>query len=144
MTLAPTRDTAEFTDLRCAVIDGTVALPADPAYARCAPWNVAVAVEPAAVVFARSARDVAETVRFAGIAGYTVAVAATGHGALPVGPDTILLHTGEMTGCDVDPDARVGAHRRGRHLAARARCRHAVRAGAAVRVVARRRCGRDS
>ena len=106
MTLAPTKDTAEFTELR-SLIGGTVALPADPAYARCAPWNVAVVVEPAAVVFARSARDVAETVRFAASAGYTVAVAATGHGALPVGPDTILVHTGEMTGCDVDPDARA-------------------------------------
>ena len=106
MTLAPTRDTAEFTDLR-ARVEGAVALPSDPAYARCAPWNVAVAMEPAAVVFARSARDVAETVRFAASVGYTVAVTATGHGALPVGPDSILLHTGEMTGCDVDPGARV-------------------------------------
>jgi FAD binding domain len=106
MTLAPTRDTAEFTELR-SLIDGTVALPTDPAYARCAPWNVAVVVEPAVVVVARSARDVAETLRFAASAGYTVAVAATGHGALPVGPDSILLHTGEMTGCDVDPDGRV-------------------------------------
>ena len=110
MTIAPTRDIADLTDrvteLR-SLVEGAVALPSDPAYARCAPWNVAVAVEPAVVVFARSARDVAETVRFAASVGCTVAVAATGHGALPVGPDSILLHTGEMTGCDVDPDARV-------------------------------------
>jgi FAD/FMN-containing dehydrogenase len=106
MTLARIRDTAEFTELR-ARVEGAVALPTDPAYARCAPWNVAAVVEPAAVVYARSARDVAETVRFAASVGDTVAVAATGHRALPVGPDSILLHTGEMTGCDVDPDARV-------------------------------------
>ncbi|HEY5842317.1 MAG TPA: FAD-binding oxidoreductase, partial [Mycobacterium sp.] len=110
MTIAPTRDIADLTDrvteLR-SLVEGAVALASDPGYARCAPWNVAVAVEPAAVVFARSARDVAETVRFAASVGCTVAVAATGHGALPVGPDSILLHTGEMTGCDVDPDARV-------------------------------------
>lgn len=93
-------------------INGTVALPADPDYLRCAPWNVAVAVEPAAVVFARSARDVSETVRFAAEVGRTVAVAATGHGALPVGPDSILVHTAEMADVVVDRSkrtARVGA-----------------------------------
>ena len=87
---------------------GTVALPADPAYARVAPWNVAVPVAPAAVVFAtlgaRRRRDGALRRR---AVGCTVAVQATGHGALPVGPDSILLHTGELTGCVVDPDARI-------------------------------------
>ncbi len=111
MTLVPA-DAAigDLADLGAALrplIDGTVALPSEPEYARCAPWNVAAAVEPAAVVFARSARDVVETVRFAASVGCSVAVAATGHGALPVGPDSVLLHTGEMTDCDVDPDARV-------------------------------------
>ena len=36
---------------------------------------------------------------------------ATGHGALPIGPDTILVHTGGMNSCAVDAlnrTARVG------------------------------------
>ena len=45
--------------------------------------------------------------RFAASVGCSVAVAATGHGALPGKPYSVLLHTGEMTDCDVDPDARV-------------------------------------
>ena len=94
------------------LIEGTVAVASDPEYARAAPWNTAVEVAPQAVVFARSAADIAATVRYAAAVGATVAVAATGHGALPVGPDAILVHTGDMTDVHVDVaarTARVGA-----------------------------------
>jgi hypothetical protein len=93
-------------------VAGAVALPNDADYLRATPWNVAVPVRPAAVVFAASAADVAETVRFAAAHGLTVAVQATGHGALPVGDDTILVHTSGLAHCSVDAlnrTARVGA-----------------------------------
>lgn len=89
-----------------------VALPGEPGYERCMPWNVAAPVNPAAVVLATSPEDVAGTVRFAAAHGFTVTVQATGHGAVGVGPDTILVQTSAMKHVEVDPlnrTARVGA-----------------------------------
>ncbi len=89
-----------------------VALPGEPGYERCVPWNVAAPVTPAAVVLATCPEDVAGTVRFAAAHDFTVTVQATGHGAVGVGPDTILVHTAAMKHCDVDAGnrtARVGA-----------------------------------
>ena len=71
------------------------------------PW-----VTPRAAVFVASVRDVDETVRYAAERGMTVAVRSTGHGALPVGPDSILIPAGDPNSCVVDPvnrTARVGA-----------------------------------
>jgi FAD binding domain len=57
--------------------------------------------------------DVAETVRFAGAAGLRVAVQRTGHGAVALdGDDVLLVHTGRLDECTVDAaarTARVGA-----------------------------------
>ncbi len=89
-----------------------VALPGEPGYERCVPWNVAAPVTPAAVVLATSAEDVAGTVRFAAAHGFTVTVQATGHGAVGVGPETIMVVSGAMKHCTVDRlarTARVGA-----------------------------------
>ena len=93
-------------------VSALVALPGEPGYERCTPWNVAVTVQPAAVVFATAPHHVAETVRFATSHGLRVAVQATGHGATAIGSDTLLVLTTAMTACVVDPDtrtARVGA-----------------------------------
>ncbi|BBX71411.1 FAD-binding oxidoreductase [Mycolicibacterium psychrotolerans] len=79
-----------------------VALPGEPGYERCAPWNVAASVTPAAVVLATSPEDVAGTVRFAAAHGFTVTVQATGHGAVEVGPGTIMVQTSAMKHCAVD------------------------------------------
>jgi FAD/FMN-containing dehydrogenase len=89
-----------------------VALPGEAGYERCTPWNVAAEVRPAAVVLATSARDVVETVRFAAARGLQVTVQSTGHGAIGVRPDTIMIVTSGMTACTVDAHnriARVGA-----------------------------------
>ncbi|MET0704687.1 MAG: FAD-binding oxidoreductase [Mycobacterium sp.] len=118
MSLAPVTDD-DLADVLTDRITGAVALPQDPAYQRIMPWNVAVPVAPCAVVFAASARDVDETVRIAAERGLTVAVQATGHGALPVGSGSILVHTGELTECTVDPlnrTARVGAGATWQHV----------------------------
>ncbi|MDX1888660.1 FAD-binding oxidoreductase [Mycolicibacterium sp. 050158] len=110
--LAPTEaPDVEVTELRSHVT-APVALPGERVYDRAMPWNVAVPVCPAAVVFASTASDVAAVMRFAGERGMRVVVQATGHGAVPTGADAILVLTTGMTGCVVDPvtrTARVGA-----------------------------------
>ncbi|WP_304107335.1 FAD-binding oxidoreductase [Mycolicibacterium bacteremicum] len=111
MTLADSVDSDRLSTLPSHV-SALVALPGEPGYERCTPWNVAVPVQPAAVVFATSPHHIAEAVRFAATHGLRVTVQATGHGAIPVGADTLLIHTGAMTDCEVDPvhrTARVAA-----------------------------------
>lgn len=111
MTLTSVTDDALADDLRTRVA-GTVAVPGDPDYQRIQPWNVAVPVTPRAAVFVESAQDVAEVMRFAARQGLKVVVQSTGHGALPVGQDAIMVLTGELTSCTVDAlnrYARVGA-----------------------------------
>jgi hypothetical protein len=88
-------------------IAGSVALPRDPGYERVTPWNVAVPVRPAAAVFAANAQDVAEAVQFAAARGLTAAVQSTGHGALPIGPTTLLVLTGDLSGCHIDAHNRT-------------------------------------
>jgi FAD/FMN-containing dehydrogenase len=103
---------ADLTDGLREAVDADVAWPGDPAYERVTPWNLAVSMQPGAVVFAASAGDVAETMRFAGARGLRVAVQATGHGSVPVGAQTIVVQTGAMTTCVIDVEnrtARVGA-----------------------------------
>ena len=91
------------------LVVGTVARPGEQGYQHAIPWNVAAEVNPGAVVSVASATDVAHTVRFAAGCGLTVAVQATGHGALSIGRDTILIHTGEMVTCAVDPTRRTAS-----------------------------------
>ncbi|WP_441962233.1 FAD-binding oxidoreductase [Mycolicibacterium houstonense] len=96
-----------------------VALPGEAGYERATPWNVAATVEPAAVVLANSAYDISNTVRFASTRGFRVSVQATGHGALVVASDTILVVTAEMAGVTVDPvtrTARVAAGATWQHV----------------------------
>ncbi|BBX51081.1 FAD-binding oxidoreductase [Mycolicibacterium poriferae] len=89
-----------------------VALPGEPGYERCIPWNVAAAITPAAVVLATTPEDVAGTVRFAAEHGFTVTVQSTGHGAVGIGAETILVQASAMKHCEIDVSnrtARVGA-----------------------------------
>ena len=89
-----------------------VALPGEPGYERCIPWNVAAAITPAAVVLATTPEDVAGTVRFAAEHGFTVTVQSTGHGAVGIGAETILVQASAMKHCKIDVSnrtARVGA-----------------------------------
>jgi FAD/FMN-containing dehydrogenase len=99
-------------DLLAARLDGELALAGtERCAALAAPWNVAVPVTPAAVVAAASAADVAAAVQAAAAAGLRVAVQATGHGALPLGDDVLLITTRGLDECVVHPEgwARVGA-----------------------------------
>lgn len=101
-----------------------VALPGEAGYERATPWNVAAETKPAAVVLATSAYDVANTVRFAASRGLRVTVQATGHGAMGVTDDTILVVTSGMTGCTVDPATRTA------RVAAGATWQHVIDAAA--------------
>jgi FAD/FMN-containing dehydrogenase len=94
-------------DLLRGRLTGELAGPGEPGYELATPWNVAVPVTPAAVVLAGSADDVAETVRFAAGRDLRVAVQRTGHGALPIGDDVLLVHTGRLDEVTVDATART-------------------------------------
>ncbi|GGF14407.1 FAD-binding oxidoreductase [Williamsia phyllosphaerae] len=110
-TLAAPPTTDPIPDLRAAV-EGVVAGPGEPGYDRAVPWRLDVEVSPSAVVLATSGDDVSATMRVAAAHGLTVAVASTGHGALPIDESSILVHTASLTGCVIDPEtrtARVGA-----------------------------------
>lgn len=110
-TKSPTHHTDGAVDLR-RLTGVDLVLPGDEAYERTTPWNLAVAVRPCAMVLATSADDIARTTRFAGAHGLRVAVQATGHGAVPIGADTILVNTAAMNSCVVDAEnrtARIGA-----------------------------------
>ncbi|GAS91921.1 FAD-binding oxidoreductase [Mycolicibacterium brisbanense] len=107
LTDLPYDDLADaLTGLR-AHVAAPVAFPGEAGYEQAAPWNLAATVQPAAVVLATTAYDIANTVGFAGRRGFRVTVQATGHGALSVASDTILVVTAGMTGCTVDPVART-------------------------------------
>jgi FAD/FMN-containing dehydrogenase len=105
-THAPTEVDDDMVALRNHV-SAPVALPGERVYDRATPWNVAVPVRPGAVVFTSSASDVAQVTRFAGSRGLRVVVQATGHGAVAVGADDILVLTTGLTECVVDPTART-------------------------------------
>ena len=91
-------------------LTGEVVLPGQPGFddARQA-FNLSADQEPAAVVFAGSARDVAAAITFAADHGLRIAAQGTGHNAMPLGPltDTILLKTHRMNRVDIDPLART-------------------------------------
>jgi FAD/FMN-containing dehydrogenase len=107
---SPTLDTT-LESLRTEVT-GSVALPGEAGYELATPWNVAVPVNPRAVVAVENAQDIAATVRFAAEHNLRVAVQRTGHGAVSLGNDVLLVHTGKLTECVVDPvsrTAKIGA-----------------------------------
>jgi UDP-N-acetylenolpyruvoylglucosamine reductase len=91
-------------------LDGRLVRPGDADWdlARRA-WNLAIDQRPAAVVVAKSVRDVQTTVRAAAELGMRVAPQATGHNAGPLGSldDAILLRLGELNSISVDPTARI-------------------------------------
>lgn len=94
------------------LLAGSVAGPGEPGYELATPWNLSVPVTPRAVVAAAHADDVAATVRVAAEHGLRVAVQRTGHGAVALGDDVLLVHTGRLNECVVDPGrrtARVGS-----------------------------------
>lgn len=93
-------------------LNGSVAVPGEPGYELATPWNLAISVTPRAVVAVANADDIAATVRFATQHGLRVAVQRTGHGAVALSGDVLLVHTGHLNECVVDPHtrtARVGA-----------------------------------
>lgn len=107
----PTLGTDPLDTLRT-TISGSVALPGEPGYDAATPWNLAVPVRPRAVIAVESAFDVVTTVRFAAEHDLKVAVQRTGHGAVPLGDDVLLVYTAHLTECTIDPGtrtARLGA-----------------------------------
>jgi FAD/FMN-containing dehydrogenase len=93
-----------------AAIAGDVFVPGDHGYdeARRA-WNLAIDQRPAAVVFAESATDVTQAVRFARAQGMRIAPQGTGHGSEPLEPlqGAMLLKTSRMRQVEINPAART-------------------------------------
>jgi FAD/FMN-containing dehydrogenase len=93
-----------------ASIAGDVFVPGEHGYdhARQA-WNLFTDQQPAAVVFAESAADVARAVKFAAAQGMRIAPQGTGHGSPSLEPleDAILLKTARMRRVEIDPATRT-------------------------------------
>lgn len=102
----------DFSALR-ARVRGALHVPGDPEYdALVSPWNLAVRVQPAAVLLPDDAEDVAGAVRAAGALGLRVGVQCTGHGAAVDHAGTLLVRTTALDECTVHAEqrwARVGA-----------------------------------
>jgi FAD/FMN-containing dehydrogenase len=100
-----------FAELRGG-LTGSLHTPDHPQYAELVtPWNLAIPMQPAAVVAVRTPADVVATVRFARDHGYTVGVQATGHGAESSYAGHLLVVTKGLDEVTVHPEgwARVGA-----------------------------------
>ncbi|SNS63487.1 FAD-binding oxidoreductase [Rhodococcoides kyotonense] len=70
-------------------------------------FNAAVDHQPAAILVAADADDVAAAVRIASRAGLKIAVKCTGHSAVAAGPDTILISTRALEKLDIDHHGRT-------------------------------------
>ena len=92
---------AELPDVTCQ--------PGDDAYtAATTPDNSSFPQQPAAVVQAHSADDVARAITVASRSGSRVVVQATGHGAArPVGAEAVIVDTSALDAVDVDASART-------------------------------------
>ncbi|HEY3437937.1 MAG TPA: FAD-binding protein [Actinotalea sp.] len=115
---------AELVDRLRATIEGTVLAAGEPRYVDLVtPWNVAVTMAPAVVVAARTAADVAATVRLAGEHGLTVGVQSRGHGALAALAGDVLVTTRDLDELELHADerwVRFGAGLRGADVVAAA------------------------
>lgn len=95
------------------LVRGRVVDPRDADWPRqCLGWNVAVAVEPRAVVYVSDVADIQAVVRFAAERGIAVAAQPSGHGVSRELCGTIVLRTAALQELTIDIDrrvARVGA-----------------------------------
>lgn len=106
---------ASLTDLDPIAVDalarsvsGPVLLPGDPEIeAEVTGFNLATRHRPALVVGATCAADVVAAVRFGAAHGLSVAVQATGHGAIMAADGALLITTRRMQDLSVDPAARA-------------------------------------
>lgn len=99
--------TTTLDELRAAVT-GAVLGPGDPEWdAARLPWNRLVDQQPAALVIAADAQDVATTVRWAAGHGLAVSAQPNGHGASAALDGTVLIRTGALADIWVDAEARV-------------------------------------
>ena len=105
-------------------VQGVVLVAGEPGYAELVtPWNLAVTMAPRAVVAARTAGDVAATVRLVGEHGLTVGVQSRGHGAHASLAGDVLVTTRDLDELEVHVEerwARLGAGVQGADVVAAA------------------------
>ena len=92
-----------------AELPGVTCQPGDDAYtAATTPDNSSFPQQPAAVVQAHSADDVARAIGVASRSGSRAVVQATGHGAgRPIGAEAVILDTSALDTVDLDASART-------------------------------------
>ena len=89
-------------------IKGKILLPEDNEFdsAR-ATWHIATDHRPALIVLAANAKDVIETIKFAGEVGQKVTVISTGHGPTRSASGGIMLRLSGMDAVRIDKEART-------------------------------------
>lgn len=89
-------------------VQGAVFVPGDDGYGDAGQaWNLTVRQNPAVIVAARNAADVAAAVRFAKQQGLGVAVQSTGHGVVRPANHCVQIITSNMAAVAVDAAART-------------------------------------
>jgi hypothetical protein len=89
-------------------IKGRIILPEDSEYDSAkATWDAATNHKPAVIVEAANAKDVIETIKFAGEEGQKVTVISTGHGPSRAADGGIMLKLSRMDAVRIDKDART-------------------------------------
>ncbi len=87
---------------------GSVLLPEHPDYRDAiSSWTIGFEHQPAIVVLAETAQDIAEAVRFAGAFDLPISVQATGHGTQVANVAGLHINTSRMTGVSIDPERRI-------------------------------------
>jgi FAD/FMN-containing dehydrogenase len=110
MLTTPTTDPHRLDVLRVALPLGDVLEPGDPDWDTTRTgYDTAADLQPAAIVVARGLADVQTAMMFARAQGLGIAPLASGHGAAALASlrDAILLKTSELSGVEVDAEARV-------------------------------------
>lgn len=93
----PTFATTTLEELR-ARVQGPVLVPGDEDYDNAQqPWNLGFRHQPAVIVLAHDAADVAEAVRYANVEDLGIAVQATGHGVSRLADGAVLINMSQMT-----------------------------------------------
>ncbi|MFI7586228.1 FAD-binding oxidoreductase [Spongisporangium articulatum] len=110
MSIIETQPTTEHPDqleLLRNTVQGQVYLPGDTGYdTTVSGFNLLFIQRPRIVVAAATAADVSAAVRYAAALNLSVGVQATGHGGAKPADDALLIHTGALTGVQVDPATR--------------------------------------
>jgi hypothetical protein len=138
----PTIDIQAIDELKAA-LPGKIILPQDPQYSGLSqPFNLSVKQSPALIVTAQNADDIVTAVRFARKTGLGLALQGGAHGNVLPADGALLIHTRQMRGIQVDAEKQTARIEAGAKWGEVLQETQAVRPGAAVGFLPRRRRSR--